>query len=194
MNSKNAIIAVLLILTLGFGIGFGYYYNRAAKYKDTDKKITLLKKEISQLKKDIKKEKARSDKEVAELKRNLAKPVKGNGQANKMPPPGNVTTSANMIISAPASNATISSPVVVSGKAIAFENTLQVRIVDGNGNVIKEVTTKTDAPGMGAFGNYSVSISFPTPSTPTGTIEAFEYSARFGKPVQTNQTIIPIKF
>ncbi|HEX21775.1 MAG TPA: hypothetical protein ENH19_03895 [Actinobacteria bacterium] len=192
MNIKNASIAVLLILTLGFGIGFGYYYNQAAKYKDTDKNITSLKKEISQLKKDIKKQKARSDKEVAELKRNLAKPVKVNGQANGIPPTVNSATSPNMDVIAPASGATILNPVVVAGNAVAFENTFQVRIKDGNGAVIKEVTTMTNAPDMGQFGNFSVSISFPTPSTPTGTIEAFEYSAKDG--TVTNLTVIPVKF
>ena len=192
MNIKNAIIAALLVLTLGFGIGFGYYYKIAVKEEGVNKNISSLKKEISQLKKDKKKQKAQSDKEVTELKRNLAKPVKAKVQSNNESIKEVVSDSGKMIVSNPMGNRLINNPVYVSGNANVFEGTVNIKIKDANGVVIKEATTNTDASGIGKFGPFSVSVNYNAPPTPTGTIEVFEYSSRDGSEI--NKAVVPVRF
>jgi hypothetical protein len=83
----------------------------------------------------------------------------------------------------------VTSPVTVSGTADVFEAVVSVRIVDAAGNEIARTFT-TASCGTGCRGTYSVRVSYSVPRTEPGTIEAFESSAKDGRPINVQQ--IPV--
>lgn len=105
-----------------------------------------------------------------------------------------VATSAseNITVSAPRARATIGNSVTISGSARVFENTLNYRILDGNGTVLAEGNTIASAPDIGQFGAFSVTPAWNTPKTITGTIEVFDYSAKDGSVIDL--VTIPVSF
>lgn len=119
--------------------------------------------------------------------------------ADKIVPAGivagdDVATSAsgNIMVSAPKARATIGNSVTISGNARVFENTLNYRVLDGKGVVLAEGTTIANAPDVGQFGAFSVTPTWNTPKTITGTIEVFDYSAKDGSVIDL--VTIPVGF
>ena len=86
-----------------------------------------------------------------------------------------------IVVTAPAANQLVSSPVLLTGSAIAFENTIYARIKDSNGQILGTVTITTEASDVGLPGKYSASLTFSTPTTDTGAIEVYETDAATGK-------------
>ncbi len=76
------------------------------------------------------------------------------------------------------------SPFTVKGSGLAFENTINWKLLDGNGNKLEEGFTTADAPDIGKVGNFEIrSFLLRVSPTPTGTLEVFEYSAKDGSPI-----------
>ncbi len=110
--------------------------------------------------------------------------VQGNSDNN------NIT--GNIIVNGPDANEIISSPAIVTGFARTFENAFTIRIKDSSGRIIKEVPAMVSGGEMGNFNPFSVGVVFSRPSSDTGTIEVFEYSAKDGSEI--NKVVIPIRF
>jgi hypothetical protein len=96
-------------------------------------------------------------------------------------------------ITAPIANQLVSSPLSVKGTALnLFENTCVARLKDGNGTVLATKAITTNAPDMGQWGTIDITLTFSTPTTPTGTLEVFEESPATGNEV--GKVIVKIKF
>ena len=97
------------------------------------------------------------------------------------PAPTPVTSSKGGItITAPLTNARVTSPVTITGNASVFEAALQWRIVDAGGAVIASgiATASAGAPARGTF---SISASFTPPAAEViGGIEVFDRSPKDG--------------
>jgi hypothetical protein len=88
-------------------------------------------------------------------------------------------TTENIDVTAPAAFSTITSPVQLTGRALAFEGTVQVRIrADGNPGPIGEGFVTGGGNVMGPF---SGSIPFYTPGAHYGAIVLFTDSAENGQ-------------
>lgn len=85
-----------------------------------------------------------------------------------------------IIISTPASDVTITSPVTVTGYGSAFENTLAVRVLDETGAVIGEGLAMVDAE-FGQYGPFTGTVTYAAPATTQlGRIQVFSISMRDG--------------
>lgn len=90
-------------------------------------------------------------------------------------------TSANgaITLKTPLTNATLTSPVTISGDASVFEATVQWRISDTSGRVLAEgfTTATVGAPGRGDF---SVSATYTVPRDTIAFVEVFSRSPKDG--------------
>jgi hypothetical protein len=96
-----------------------------------------------------------------------------------------------IVVESPAIGARVSSPVTVSGTADVFEAVVSIAILDAHGRVVSSTFTMATC-GTGCRGNYSVDVTFKSPSfkTQRGTIQVFEASAKDGSPI--NVVDIPV--
>lgn len=96
-------------------------------------------------------------------------------------------------INTPSIGGLVDNPTVVTGTAIAFENTVSWRLEDADGNMVAESFVTTNAPDAGKSGSFQMDIFWTTlPRTTTGTLIAYEASARDGS--QTHVAKVPVKF
>jgi nucleoid-associated protein YgaU len=91
----------------------------------------------------------------------------------------------------------VDDPIEVSGISRAFEGSISIRVLDGNGKQLIEAHTQGGS--MGTFGKFREEIALgSTPETPQGTVEVFEYSPRGdmgdGDNGEINKVVIPIVF
>ncbi len=88
---------------------------------------------------------------------------------------------------------TLNNPFVVTGSGFAFENTINWRVLDGNERLLVEgFTTATATAEVGMLGDFEIrAFMLQVPTTPTGTLEIFEYSAKDGSPIHVVR--IPVK-
>lgn len=92
-----------------------------------------------------------------------------------------VSESGNVIILSPVVNEIVGLPLVIRGQARVFENTLNYRLLDGDGStVLAEGHVMTNAQDAGLFGEYVITTSYDEPASNTGTVEVFDYSAKDG--------------
>ncbi len=101
-------------------------------------------------------------------------------------------TALNITVSQPKANAKIHSPVTIIGTARVFENQFNYRIKDSNGMILAEGISMSDAPDVGVFGKYTIIANYKKPSTATGVVEVFDYSAKDG--AVENLVSIPVFF
>ncbi|MFH0831070.1 MAG: Gmad2 immunoglobulin-like domain-containing protein [Parcubacteria group bacterium] len=100
--------------------------------------------------------------------------------------------SENIYVSSPAPYARISNPVEVAGGARVFENTVSVRLRDGDGSVLAESFATADSPDVGLFGPFELNLSYRKPSFATGKLEFFQQSAKDGS--EQDLVTIPVEF
>ena len=97
----------------------------------------------------------------------------------------------NITISSPLNNQSITSPIEIFGRARVFEGLVLFRVRDSQNNIIANGSIET---GIGApeWGIYSISVTYPQPTTPTGFIEVYSQSAKDG----SDQDLIslPVQF
>lgn len=95
-----------------------------------------------------------------------------------------------ILVEQPTPGEQVSSPVTVSGTANVFEATVSIRIVDADGNKLKETFT-TATCGTGCRGDYSKNVPFQEVNEETEAfIEVYESSAEDGS--DTNLVRIPV--
>jgi hypothetical protein len=80
-------------------------------------------------------------------------------------------------------DSTLTNPFIVSGSGIAFENTINWRLLDGKGQKLEEGFVTANAPDVGQAGDFEIrAFMLRVPTTPTATLEVLEYSAKDGSP------------
>jgi len=85
----------------------------------------------------------------------------------------------------------VDDPVAVSGVGTGFEGVFAARVRDGNGTQLAQVTI--NAGGTGVWANYHTTLALGgIPTTPQGTLEVFESTAKDGSDI--NKVIVPITF
>ncbi len=118
----------------------------------------------------------------------------GDGVSNQIPdvPRKTISVSGNIIVMSPTANIAIGLPLVITGSARVFENTVNYRLLDADGMVLIEGNTMSDAPDVGQFGNFKITTSYAIPSGATGIVEVFDYSAKDGAVIDLAS--VPIVF
>jgi hypothetical protein len=119
--------------------------------------------------------------------------------------PGNNTTSSSsssvmnpdITVSSPTAGSTVSSPLTVTGEAKGgwyFEASFPVHLLDGNGNEIVSAPATAQGDWMTPnFVPFSVTLTFPTPATSTGTL-VLEKDNPSGEPQNAASISIPVQF
>lgn len=169
MKNKTNIILLLILIGVIVGGSSGYLIS---EYGSVEEKNNEDKKTIESLEEKNKDPKGEKEdiKEVAEKTSN----------------------EEMMIITSPLENDTLSkSSFTVTGRAIAFENLLMVRVNDVNGNKLLEESVKTNATDVGGFGDFAITLSLVA-TLESGVIEVFEYSAKDGSEI--NKVSVTVKF
>ena len=94
------------------------------------------------------------------------------------------------VIDQPSVGDTVTSPVTISGRVLAFEATYQIGIFDAGGNPIVE-TFGTAGPGeAGVLAPFSIDVAFDVDEATPACIWVYEASARDGSPIHVGQ--IPV--
>lgn len=100
-------------------------------------------------------------------------------------------------VDAPVANATVSSPLTVTGKARGywyFEASFPVKLYDANNNLLAVQPAQAQGDWMTEnFVPFSVTLTFPTPATPTGTL-VLEKDNPSGEPQNDDSISIPVQF
>src|SRR5579884_3791240 len=82
-------------------------------------------------------------------------------------------------------------PVRICGVGTGFEGVIAARLRDAHGSQLVQVSISVG--GTGIWGNYEAGLDpGAVPSTPQGTLEVFEVSAKDGSDV--NKIVVPITF
>ena len=99
-------------------------------------------------------------------------------------------TSEFQVIDQPSADDTVTSPVTISGRVLAFEATYQIGIFDADGNPIVE-TFGTAGPGeIGELAPFSIDVTFDVDEVTPACIWVYEASAMDGSPIHVGQ--IPV--
>lgn len=91
-----------------------------------------------------------------------------------------VPSSQNLMVASPASGATVTSPLVVSGFGRVFEQTFNWRVKDAAGTVLDQGIAMTDAREVGWFGPFTFEVFLPAMTETAFTLEVLDYSAKDG--------------
>lgn len=94
-----------------------------------------------------------------------------------------------IVVRTPSSGDEVTSPVTISGTADVFEATVNIEILDANGQTLA-AGFATATCGTGCRGRYSTSIAFFTQERQAGTINVFEVSAKDGSAI--NVVSLPV--
>jgi len=98
----------------------------------------------------------------------------------------------NIIVSQPQANDEIGPKLTIKGEARVFENTVNYRLKDNEGNILAENFATTNSLDIGLYGSFEVTIPYSQPKSREGVLEVFESSAKDGSEI--NKVIIPVKF
>ncbi len=78
-----------------------------------------------------------------------------------------------IVVESPEPGASVSSPVTISGTASVFEGTVQLRILDADGEEVGSAFTTASA-GAPDRGNFSEDVEFSVNEAQDGVVRAFE--------------------
>ncbi|MEK9186036.1 MAG: Gmad2 immunoglobulin-like domain-containing protein [Patescibacteria group bacterium] len=106
--------------------------------------------------------------------------------------PAVISESGNIKVYAPLPNDKIGLPLVIRGEARVFENNFNYRLRDFDGDILYESFDTANAPDIGQFGPFEVSVNYPKPEGSNGTVEVLSYSAKDGSEI--NKVSIPVFF
>lgn len=98
----------------------------------------------------------------------------------------------NIILDTPIADDLIGGELLISGEARVFENTVNYRLTDDDGNILAEGITTATPSDIGEFGPFEVRISYDEPRTDTGMVEVFSVSAMDGSEI--NKVFVPVRF
>ncbi len=106
--------------------------------------------------------------------------------------PSSAAQEANIVVTSPQPNASVSNPFTITGQARVFESAFNYRLRDEDGSILVESHAMANAPDIGVFGPFSVEISYPEPSGDHGTLEVFSGSPMDGSEI--NKVVVPVEF
>lgn len=98
-----------------------------------------------------------------------------------------------ILLESPLPGARVASPVRLTGTANTFEATVQIQVLDAEGNTLSSSFT-TATSGNGTRGTFDTTIGFDTTEEQEGTLFLFEQSAEDGSPlheVRVPVTLLP---
>lgn len=101
---------------------------------------------------------------------------------------------SNIMIRYPQDGTTVGLPLKIQGEGREFESTVRYRVKTESGNVLADGATIADAPDMGYFGQYLVSLPLDLTKTTPVIIEIFANSPKDGAEIDKvtrNATIDP---
>lgn len=98
----------------------------------------------------------------------------------------------NIVVAQPVSGDVVGLPLMIVGQARVFENVFQYRVKDDAGNVLAAGHAMADAPDVGQYGSFTLSVNYEEPTTATGVVEVFSYSARDG--AEQDMVSVPVTF
>lgn len=98
----------------------------------------------------------------------------------------------NIIVAEPVAGDIVGFPLTIVGQARVFEAVFHYRIIDDVGVVLAEGYAMADAPDIGEFGSFTVSVNYDEPTVPSGVVEVFSYSAKDGS--EQDMVRIPVVF
>lgn len=102
------------------------------------------------------------------------------------------TVNANVVVTDPVPNAEVTSPLTIRGRARVFENVFNYRLRDADGKVLVSGHSMANAPDVGMFGPFEVTLEFTKPKGTTGTLEVYSLSAKDGS--EMNVVRMPVVF
>ena len=110
---------------------------------------------------------------------------------------GESEQNSNINVSSPQPNSVVSSPLTVTGEARGtwyFEASFPVKLYDANNNLLAQAPAQALSDWMTTdFVSFSVTLTFPTPSTQTGTL-VLEKDNPSGLPQNDDSVSIPVSF
>ena len=101
---------------------------------------------------------------------------------------------SNIMVRYPVEGATVGLPLKIQGEGREFESTVRYRVKTESGSILADGATIADAPDMGQFGQYLVSLPLNLTKTTSVTIEVFANSPKDGAEIDkvtNNVTIDP---
>lgn len=99
-----------------------------------------------------------------------------------------ISESKNIEVNSLKANQSLKPPIVIKGKARVFENSVSYRLKDASGNITTEGNVMANAPDIGSFGDFEITIS--TVLKGKMTIEVLSFSAKDGSEI--DKVIIPV--
>ena len=110
---------------------------------------------------------------------------------------GESEQNSNINVSSPQPNSVVSSPLIVTGEARGtwyFEASFPVKLYDANNSLLAQAPAQALSDWMTTdFVSFSVTLTFPTPSTQTGTL-VLEKDNPSGLPQNDDSVSIPVSF
>lgn len=97
----------------------------------------------------------------------------------------------NLIVESPKAGDSVTNPIRVTGKGMAFESTFSYRLKDANGRILYESNAMLKGFDYPIYGTFNLKIAIPPNPTGDLTVEVFEYSAKDG--AVTNLVRVPVK-
>jgi hypothetical protein len=102
-----------------------------------------------------------------------------------------------IVVESPKPGDVVSSPLIISGKARGtwfFESTFPVKLLDAKGTVLAFGPASAQEDWMTAeFVPFKITLTFPAPSTDTGTIELHNDNPS-GMPERDDLLVVPVVF
>ena len=101
---------------------------------------------------------------------------------------------SNIMVRYPVEGATVGLPLKIQGEGREFESTVRYRVKTESGSILADGATIAEAPDMGQFGQYLVSLPLDLTKTTPVTIEVFANSPKDGAEIDKvahNATIDP---
>lgn len=96
----------------------------------------------------------------------------------------------NIVVYAPQQNERIGTPLVVAGEARVFENTVNFRLLDAQGEEIAEGFATADSREVGQFGAFRGELHFISETDQQGILEVYQISANDG--TEIDKLTIPV--
>ncbi len=117
--------------------------------------------------------------------------------AKPQPVPDPKPLNTNITVTFPQPNTQVSSPLTISGQAKGswyFEASFPIKLYDANNTLLTQTTGQAQGNWMTtSFVPFTATLTFPTPSTTTGTL-ILEKDNPSGEPQNADSISIPITF
>lgn len=106
-------------------------------------------------------------------------------------PSPSIDPDANIRVTSPRATQILTLPIIIEGEARVFENQLNYRVSNCEGNVLTEGIVTAESPDMGLFGPFRAEVrALPEPQGRSGCIEVFSGSPKDGSEI--NMVKVPV--